>query len=71
MNVHSSRLAEKAVAPDETSLTAEFIAFLTAVSATLAFNPWHALPDHPPLSGFLARRDICRAMAAFRSERQS
>ena len=37
----------------------------------VAFNPWHALPDHRPLGGMnRARRDIYRAMAAFRAERQ-
>ena len=34
----------------------------------LSFNPWHALPDHRPLGGLnRARRDIYRAMAAFRA----
>ena len=37
----------------------------------LSFNPWHALPDHRPLGDFnRARRDIYRAMAAFRQERR-
>jgi hypothetical protein len=37
----------------------------------MAFNPWHALPDHRPLGGFnRARGDIYRAMAAFREERR-
>lgn len=38
----------------------------------MVFNPWHALPDHRPLGGFnRARRDIYRAMAAFRLEPRS
>jgi hypothetical protein len=37
----------------------------------LSFNPWHALPDHRPLGDFnRARREIYRAMAAFRLERR-
>jgi hypothetical protein len=37
----------------------------------LSFNPWHALPDHRPLGNFnRARRDIYRAMAAFRQSRR-
>ena len=37
----------------------------------MSFNPWHALPDHRPLGDFnRARRDIYRAMAAFRHERR-
>jgi hypothetical protein len=37
----------------------------------MSFNPWHALPDHRPMGGFnRARRDIYRAMAAFRQERR-
>jgi hypothetical protein len=37
----------------------------------LSFNPWHALPVHRPLGGMnRARRDIYRAMAAFRGDRQ-
>jgi hypothetical protein len=36
----------------------------------LSFNPWHTRPDHRPLGGFnRARRDIYRAMAAFRRQR--
>jgi hypothetical protein len=38
---------------------------------TMSFNPWHALPDHRPLGGFnRARRDIYRAMAAYRNARR-
>jgi len=34
----------------------------------IAFNPWHCLPEHRPLGGMnRARREIYRAMAAFRS----
>ena len=34
---------------------------------SLSFNPWHARPDHRPLGDFnRARRDIYKAMAAFR-----
>ncbi len=37
----------------------------------MSFNPWHALADHRPLGNFnRARRDIYRAMAAFRHERR-
>ena len=37
----------------------------------LAFNPWHALPEHRPLGGMnRARGEIYRAMARFRAERQ-
>lgn len=37
-----------------------------------AFNPWHCLTDHRPLGGMnLARREIYRAMADFRSSRRS
>jgi hypothetical protein len=33
----------------------------------LVFNPWHARPEHRPLGDFnRARREIYRAMAAFR-----
>ena len=36
----------------------------------LSFNPWHALADHRPLGDFnRARREIYRAMAAFRGSR--
>jgi len=36
----------------------------------VAFNPWNCLIDHRPLGNFnRARRDIYRAMAAFRDER--
>jgi hypothetical protein len=35
----------------------------------LAFNPWHALPEHRPLGSMnRARREIYQAMAAFRAE---
>jgi hypothetical protein len=35
----------------------------------IAFNPWHCLPEHRPLGSMnRARRDIYRAMAAFRAE---
>lgn len=35
----------------------------------MGFNPWHCLPEHRPLGGMnRARRDIYRAMAAFRAE---
>jgi len=35
----------------------------------IAFNPWHCLPEHRPLGGMnRARREIYRAMAAFRAE---
>ena len=38
----------------------------------LSFNPWHALADHRPLGDFnRARREIYRAMAAFRGTRQA
>jgi hypothetical protein len=38
---------------------------------TVAFNPWHCLPDHRPLGGMnRARRDIYPALARFRSSRQ-
>lgn len=38
----------------------------------MSFNPWHALPDHRPLGDFnRARRDIYRAMTAFRHERHA
>ena len=38
---------------------------------TTAFNPWHALPAHRPLGSMnRARKEIYRAMAAFRGERQ-
>ncbi len=38
----------------------------------LSFNPWHALPDHRPLGSYnRARREIYRAMAAFRHDRNS
>jgi catalase len=41
-----------------------------AACEQVAFNPWHALPDHRPLGNFnRARRDIYRAMASFRAER--
>jgi hypothetical protein len=34
-----------------------------------AFNPWHCLPEHRPLGSMnRARREIYRAMAAFRAE---
>ena len=40
------------------------------VCEELSFNPWHTRPDHRPLGGFnRARRDIYRAMAAFRRQR--
>ncbi len=43
-----------------------------AACEELSFNPWHALAEHRPLGGFnRARRDIYRAMAAFRGERRS
>jgi hypothetical protein len=35
----------------------------------IAFNPWHCLPDHRPLGSMnRARREIYRAMAAYRGE---
>jgi hypothetical protein len=38
----------------------------------LAFNPWHARPEHRPLGDFnRARREIYRQMAAFRGARPS
>jgi hypothetical protein len=38
----------------------------------LSFNPWNSLTEHRPLGDFnRARRDIYRAMAAFRRERRS
>ena len=38
----------------------------------VSFNPWNALVEHRPLGGFnRARRDIYRAMAAFRHERST
>jgi hypothetical protein len=38
----------------------------------LVFNPWHTLVDHRPLGDFnRARREIYRAMAAFRGTRQA
>ena len=43
----------------------------TASCERMSFNPWNALPDHRPLGDFnRARRDIYRAMAAFRLERR-
>jgi hypothetical protein len=37
---------------------------------SIAFNPWHALPAHRPLGNMnRARKEIYRAMAAFRSRR--
>jgi hypothetical protein len=43
----------------------------SAACEQMAFNPWHALPDHRPLGDFnRARRDIYRAMAEFRAERR-
>ena len=42
-----------------------------APARRLSFNPWHALAEHRPLGDFnRARRDIYRAMAAFRQERR-
>ena len=39
---------------------------------TLSFNPWHARAEHRPLGDFnRARRDIYRAMAAFRAAHRS
>jgi catalase len=41
-----------------------------AACEQLSFNPWNALAPHRPLGGFnRARREIYRAMAAFRRER--
>jgi hypothetical protein len=38
----------------------------------VAFNPWHCLAEHQPLGAMnRARRDIYRAMAAFRSETET
>lgn len=43
-----------------------------AACERMSFNPWHALADHRPLGDFnRARRDIYRAMAAFRNQRRS
>lgn len=43
----------------------------TASCERMSFNPWNALPDHRPLGDFnRARREIYRAMAAFRLERR-
>lgn len=40
-----------------------------AACEEMAFNPWHCLPDHRPLGSMnRARREIYRAMAAFRTE---
>ena len=37
---------------------------------SIAFNPWHALPAHRPLGNMnRARKEIYRAMAAFRGRR--
>jgi hypothetical protein len=42
----------------------------TTACEQMSFNPWNTLPDHRPLGNFnRARREIYRAMAAFRSER--
>jgi hypothetical protein len=42
-----------------------------AACEQMAFNPWHALVDHRPLGDFnRARREIYRAMAAFRLARR-
>jgi hypothetical protein len=41
-----------------------------AFCETVAFSPWHCLPDHRPLGGFnRARREIYPALARFRSSR--
>ena len=38
---------------------------------SIAFNPWHALPAHRPLGNMnRARKDLYKAMAAFRAQRQ-
>jgi catalase len=38
----------------------------------VAFNPWHSLVEHEPLGGLnRARRDIYRAMAEFRHQREA
>jgi hypothetical protein len=40
-----------------------------AAGEQMAFNPWHCLADHRPLGSMnRARREIYRAMAAFRAE---
>ena len=39
-----------------------------AIDQRLSFNPWHALRLHQPLGAIMrARREVYRAMAAFRA----
>jgi hypothetical protein len=43
---------------------------MRGLAEDLVFNPWHCRPEHSPIGGFnRARRQVYRALADFRRER--